>query len=171
MPSGQRAIQTYGAAHYLVKPITRQALKNAIAALAKPVHKILVVDDERDVTRMLSRMVASYDQCCVVWQANNGEDGLAIMYREIPDVVLLDIQMPAMDGFSIIRHMKQDPLLQEIPVIIASAHGAEEAITSAIAGDITVARPNGFSLVELVNCVDAVVNVLMPSTAPRPPES
>jgi signal transduction histidine kinase/DNA-binding response OmpR family regulator len=171
MPSGQRAVQAYGAADYLVKPITRQALVNAIAALAKPVHKILVVDDERDVARMLSRMIASYDQRCVVWQANNGEDGLAIMYRENPDVVLLDIQMPAMDGFSIIRHMKQDPLLQEIPVIIASAHRAEEAITSAIAGEITVMRPNGFSPVELVNCVDAVVNVLMPTAAPGPPES
>lgn len=171
MPSGQRAVQAYGAADYLVKPITRQALKNAIAALAKPVHKILVVDDERDVTRMLSRMIASYNQRCVVWQANNGEDGLAMMYRENPDLVLLDIQMPSMDGFGVIQRMKQDPVLQEIPVIIASAHGTEEAITPAIGGEVTVMRPNGFSPVELVNCVDAVVNVLMPSAAPGPPES
>jgi hypothetical protein len=67
--------------------------------------------------------------------------------------------------------MKHDPVLQEIPVIIASAHGAEETITSAIEGEITVVRPNGFSPVELVNCVDAMVNVLMPSAAPGPPES
>lgn len=171
MPSGQRAVKAYGAADYLVKPITRQALKNALEALAKPVNKILVIDDQRDVTRMLSRMIASYDQRCVVWQANNGEDGLAIMYRENPDVVLLDIQMPAMDGFSIIHRMKQDPLLHEIPIIIASAYAAEEAITSANEGEITVTRPSGFSPVELVNCVDAVVSVLMPSAAPGPPES
>ena len=165
MPSGRRAAQAYGVVNYLVKPITRQALINAIVDLEKPVHKILFVDDERDVTRMLSRMIAAYDQSYEVWQANNGEDALAIMYRENPDVVFLDIQMPGMDGFSIIDHMKHDPLLHQIPVIIASANSTEAAISSAIEGEITVMRPDGFSPVDLVNCVDAVVNVLMPSTA------
>lgn len=169
MPSGRHALQASGAADYLVKPVTRQALINAILALEKPVHRVLIIDDERDVTRMLSRMIAAYDQRCTVWQANNGADGLAIMYREQPDVVLLDIQMPKMDGFSILQRMKHDPLLQQIPVIIASAHGVEEALTSVIEGAITVVRPNRFSAVELVNCVEAVVNVLRPSSAPTLP--
>jgi DNA-binding response OmpR family regulator len=171
MPSGRRATQAYSVADYLTKPITRQSLINAIVALEKPVHKILVVDDDRDITRMLSRMLQSYNRKYAVWQANNGEDGLAIMYREHPDVVLLDIQMPTMDGFSVIHRMKHDPLLQEIPIIIASARGAEEAITSTIEGEMTVVRPNGFSPVELVNCVEAVASVLMPSTAPITQES
>jgi signal transduction histidine kinase/DNA-binding response OmpR family regulator len=171
MPSGRRTAQDYGAADYLVKPITRQALINAIVALEKPVYKILIVDDERDVTRMLTRMLQSYDQSYTVWQANNGEDGLEIMVRERPDVVLLDIQMPAMDGFSIIHRMKDDPLLQQIPIIIASALGAEERITSPNVGEIAVIRPSGFSPIELINCVEAVVNVLMPSAAPMPPGS
>jgi DNA-binding response OmpR family regulator len=171
MPSERRVTQAYRVADYLTKPITRQALINAIVALEKPVHKILVVDDDRDITRMLSRMLQSYDRQYAVWQANNGEDGLAIMYREHPDIVLLDIQMPTMDGFSVIHRMKHDPLLQEILIIIASARGAEEAITSTIEGEMTVVRPNGFSPVELVNCVEAVVNVLMPSTAPMTQES
>jgi CheY-like chemotaxis protein len=171
LPSEQRAAQAYGAADYLVKPITQQALIKAIKALAKPIHNILVVDDERDVTRMLSRMIAAYDQRCEVLQANNGEDGLAIMYREHPDLVLLDIQMPVMDGFATLHHMKNDLMLQDIPVIIASAHGAGGAITSAVEGAITVLRPNGFSPVELINCVDAVVSVLMPPSGPTPPES
>jgi DNA-binding response OmpR family regulator len=166
MPSGRRALQAYGAVDYLVKPVTRRALINAILALEKPVYKILIIDDERDVTRMLSRMLQSYDRRYAVWQANNGADGLEIMYREHPDVVLLDIQMPTMDGFSILQHMKHDPFLQQIPVIIASAHGAGEAITSAIEGEITVVRPNGFSPVELVDCVEAVVNILIPSNTP-----
>jgi signal transduction histidine kinase/DNA-binding response OmpR family regulator len=169
MPGGRQAFQAYGAVDYLVKPVTRQALVSAILALKKPVYKILIIDDERDVTRMLSRMIAAHDQHCTVWQANNGADGLAIMYRERPDLVLLDIQMPAMDGFSVLLHMKQDSLLQQIPVIIASALNAEEAITSAIEGKITVVRPNRFSPVELVNCVEAVVNVLRPSSAPISP--
>jgi len=166
MPSRRRATQAYNVADYLTKPITRQALINAIVALEKPVHKILVVDDERDITRMLSRMLQSYDQQYVVWQANNGADGLAIMYRERPDVVLLDVQMPTMDGFSIVHRMKHDPLLHDIPIIIASARGAEEVINSMIAGEMTVVRPNGFSPVELVNCIEAVVDVLMPPSAP-----
>lgn len=171
MPSGRRAVQEYGAADYLVKPITRQVLINAIVALEKPVQKILIIDDQRDVTRMLTRMLQSHDQRYTVWQANNGEDGLAVMVREHPDLVLLDIQMPVMDGFSVIHRMKHDPLLQQIPVIIASAHGAEEPLTTVVEGEIAVVRSNGFSPVELVNCVEAVVNVLMPSTAQQPPKS
>jgi CheY-like chemotaxis protein len=171
MPSMRRTTQAYGVVDYLVKPITRQGLTNAILALEKPIQKLLVVDDERDVTRMLSRMLHACNQSYVVLQANSGEDGLAIMYREHPDVVLLDIQMPTMDGFSVLHRMKQDPLLQQIPVIIASAHDAEDAITSAVEGEITIVRPNGFHPVELVNCVEAVVNVLMPSTAPMTPRS
>jgi signal transduction histidine kinase/CheY-like chemotaxis protein len=166
MPSGRHAAEERGVADYLVKPITRQALINAIVALEKPVNKILVVDDERDVARMLGRMLQTYDQRVVVLQANNGEDGLALMHREQPDVVLLDIQMPVMDGFSVIHRMKQDPLLQHIPVIIASARGPEEEIAAAVDGEMTVVRPTKFTPVELVNCVEAVVNVLTPSTAP-----
>lgn len=171
MPSGRHSIQSYGAADYLVKPVTRQALVNAILALEKPIQKILIIDDERDVTRMLSRMIAAYDQNCIVWQANNGADGLAMMFREQPDLVLLDIQMPMMDGFSILQRMKHEPLLRDIPVIIASGQGAEEALTSDIEGEITLVRPNRFSPTELVNCVEAVVNVLMPSNSAKPPKS
>lgn len=76
-----------------------------------------------------------------------------------------------MDGFSILQHMKQDSLLQHIPVILASALGIEAAVTAAIEGEITVVRANKFSPVELVNCVEAVVNVLVPSTASMLPGS
>lgn len=171
MPSGKHTIQSYGAADYLVKPVTRQALVNAILALEKPVQKILIIDDERDVTRMLSRMIAAYDPNCIVSQASNGAEGLAIIYRERPDLVLLDIQMPVMDGFTLLQRMKHDPLLQNISVIIASAQGAEELLTSNVEGEITLLRPNRFSSIELVNCVEAVVNVLMPSNSAKPPKS
>jgi signal transduction histidine kinase/DNA-binding response OmpR family regulator len=171
MPSGRQSIQSYGAADYLVKPVTRQALVNAILALEKPIQKILIIDDERDVTRMLSRMVAAYDQNCIVWQANNGADGLAMMYRERPDLVLLDIQMPVMDGFSLLQRMKHDPVLQKIPVIIASGQGVEEVLASNIEGEITLVRPSRFSSSELVNCVEAVVNVLTPSNSAKLPKS
>jgi CheY-like chemotaxis protein len=168
MPSERRAVQAYGAADYLVKPITRQALIGAVVGLGKSVEKILVIDDERDVTRMLSHMFEAHDQRYTVWQANNAEEGLAVMHREIPDVVVLDIQMPGMDGFRVLDQMKRHPLLQPIPVIIASARGAGGAITSSIEGDITMVRPNGFNLVELVNCVESLVNVLVPSSALTP---
>ncbi|MBX3062677.1 MAG: response regulator [Anaerolineae bacterium] len=165
MPGERRAVLANNVADYLVKPITRQALIKAITALDKAVSKILVVDDERDVTRMLSRMLQTYDRHLVVWQANNAEDGLDIMYREHPDVVFMDIQMPVMDGLTVVQRMNHDPLLRQIPVILASARGAEAATMSGLEGEITVVRPNGFSAVELVNSVEAVINVLMPSTA------
>jgi len=171
MPSARRTAKAYSVADYLTKPIARQALINAIVALEKPIHKILIVDDERDVSRMLSRMLQTHDQNLVILQVNNGADGLVLMYQEQPDLVLLDIQMPVMDGFSVIHRMKQDPSLQHIPIIVASARGMEEEITSAVDGEITVVRPTRLTPVELVNCAEAVVNVLLPSTAPVTPGS
>ncbi|MBK8023781.1 MAG: response regulator [Chloroflexi bacterium] len=88
-------------------------------------RKVLVVDDERDITRMLARMLQSYNQHHR--RANNGEELSAIMVREHPEMVLLNIKIPTMDGISVVHRMKQDPLLQRIPIIIASAQDTEES--------------------------------------------
>lgn len=64
--------------------------------------------------------------------------------------------MPDVDGFGVLQHMKADPVLQTIPVIVASARGIEEAITPNIEGRISILKPSGFTSIELVNAVRAL---------------
>ncbi len=90
----------------------------------KRVPKILVVEDSLN-TREVERMIlenAGYR----VETATNGSDGLAKLKDISFDLVVTDIEMPEMDGWQLIRHMKHDNALHEIPVIIVSTRGTEE---------------------------------------------
>lgn len=80
---------------------------------------ILIVDDE-DMIRSLLRLTlvrAGYD----VSEAENGREGLRIVREEEPDLVLLDVMMPGMDGFAVCEQIRQDPVVADIPVIMLSA--------------------------------------------------
>lgn len=80
---------------------------------------ILVVDDDRIIVEILSQslVMAEYD----VLTAFDGEEGLALARARKPDLVLLDVMMPKMDGYSVCSELKQDPETQFIPIIILTA--------------------------------------------------
>jgi DNA-binding response OmpR family regulator len=80
---------------------------------------ILIVDDE-DMIRSLLRLTlvrAGYE----VVEAESGEEGVTIVQVQKPDLVLLDVMMPGMDGFSVCRQIRQDPLVETVPIIMLSA--------------------------------------------------
>ena len=81
--------------------------------------KVLVIDDDRAIVDMvqLSLLLDGYD----VSTAGNGEEGLAVAREVRPNVVVLDVMMPGMDGLTVARHMRADPLLARIPIVIATA--------------------------------------------------
>jgi len=78
--------------------------------------RILLVDDDQEYAKLLGLELRSkgYD----VLDASNGEEGFEKLKSEKPDLVLLDIKMPEMDGFTFVREMKCDPEVKEIPVMI-----------------------------------------------------
>jgi CheY-like chemotaxis protein len=85
---------------------------------AAPVS-ILVVDDE-DMIRSLLRLTlvrAGYE----VTEAETGEEAISIVREQKPDLVLLDVMMPGMDGFAVCEQIRQDPALGDIPIIMLSA--------------------------------------------------
>jgi len=159
MPSGRRAMKAYGLADCLVKPIVRQSLVDAIARLAAPMHKVLVIDDNPDVVRMLRRMLFSIDTTLQVYEAYSGKEGLAAALQVFPDLVLLDILMPDLDGFVVAQRMKEEHSLKEIPIIVVSAYGAQDLIIPRVEGGITIRRAEGFTPLELVKCAEAITSV------------
>ena len=87
-------------------------------------HQILVVEDnERNLTLMRDVLLfAGYD----VISAQSGEQGVALARERVPDLVLMDLQLPAMDGTEALRILRADPLTREIPVVAVTAFAMKD---------------------------------------------
>ena len=95
--------------------------------------KVLVVDDDRDFVNWVNRKLTT--EGYEVKTANNGPDALTIATQEHPEVILLDVMMPGMDGYETCRLLKADADLNPIPVIMATAKDqADEYIQGLDAG-------------------------------------
>jgi CheY-like chemotaxis protein len=88
--------------------------------------KILTVDDSKTIRLIVAKAFKPFD--CVILEAANGAEGLQVAAREIPDVIILDITMPVMDGYEALTKLKADPNLKAIPVIMMTAEAGKENI-------------------------------------------
>ncbi len=160
MPSGRRIMQNLGVRDYLVKPVTQPILQEAIARLAQPIKSVLIVDDDQEIVRLFSRMIEAMSDQYQVRKAYSGLEGMALMQMQPPDLVLLDLLMPDIDGLTLIERMKAQPELAQIPVIMISARGASESVASPLQGTLSIKKQNGFQPIELVRCIDDIVENL-----------
>lgn len=83
--------------------------------------KIVWVEDDQFLNDIIARKLTMTK--CVFFHANEGEEALKIIDKEIPDIVMLDIILSGMDGFEILRRMKSNPKIKHIPVILLSNLG------------------------------------------------
>ena len=88
--------------------------------------KILTVDDSRTIRMIVNRAFKSFD--CEVLEAQNGVEGLAVASKEKPDIIILDITMPIMDGYETLTKLKSDPELKGIPVIMLTAEAGKDNV-------------------------------------------
>ena len=96
-------------------------------------RRILVVEDQEDNRRILHDLLtnAGYE----IVQAENGEAALKAAAAERPDLILMDIQLPLLDGYEATRRIKADPALRAIPIIVVTSY--------ALSGDESKARAAG----------------------------
>jgi two-component system OmpR family response regulator len=87
---------------------------------SQALHKVLVVEDDPDVQKVI-RMSLKYGGVDEVVLTGNGEECLAIVNRERPDLILLDVSMPKLDGYQTCSLLKANPETQSIPVIFLTA--------------------------------------------------
>jgi adenylate cyclase len=92
--------------------------------------KILIVDDEPFNVDYLEQELEEMDYCIIT--ASNGREALDQVRSEQPDLILLDIMMPIMDGFAVLGELKADSLLRSIPVIVISAVNDLESVVKGI---------------------------------------
>ena len=84
-------------------------------------EKILIVDDDIDTVRLVGMMLEK--QGYLIVAANNGKAALSSAQKEQPDLILLDVMMPGMDGFEVIQHLREDAETSHIPIILFTAKG------------------------------------------------
>jgi two-component system cell cycle response regulator DivK len=94
---------------------------------------ILVVEDQEDNRRIVRDLLAANDY--LMTEAENGEEALAAVQKERPDLILMDIQLPIMDGYEATRRLKADPAMSSIPIIAVTSY--------ALSGDEEKARAAG----------------------------
>ena len=89
--------------------------------------KVLSVDDNKTICFIVVGALKPYD--CVVFEAANGEEGLAAATRETPDIIILDVNMPVMDGVTMLARLREDDALTGIPVIMLTAWSDEGKVS------------------------------------------
>ncbi len=137
-----------GACGYLVKPVTRADLNNALQAVGKPVRRVLVVDDDPEVLDLFRRMLQVCDRTLEVVTASSGRRALEELLRDPPDLVLLDIVMPDMGGWQVLEEIVRDGRIQQVPVFCVSAQDpADQPLSSRF---LLVTLGNGISLRKLL---------------------
>lgn len=109
--------------------------------------RILIVDDEVSIVKGLVHALRK--DAITVFTASDGRTGLDIVRREKPDLVILDILMPKMNGYEVCREIKWDPELKHIPVMMLSArkHAADRRWALEIQADAYLVKP--FEMPEL----------------------
>jgi len=102
----------------LSKPIDQDELSATVIQTLKGTHQgpVLVIDDDPDVRRLLRTALEKH--ALIVETAENGENGLTQANERRPGVILLDLHMPGMDGFAVLRALKESKTTAEIPVIV-----------------------------------------------------
>jgi sigma-B regulation protein RsbU (phosphoserine phosphatase) len=93
------------------------------------IPKILNVDDSETIRGSLRRLFAGF--ACEWREAANGEEGLAAALQETPDLILSDLNMPVMDGITMIRKMREHPALKRTPVIMLSTDSGQQHLAAA----------------------------------------
>ena len=89
-------------------------------------NKILTVDDSKTVRIIVRKAFKPYD--IELFEASNGVEGLAVAAKDLPDLILLDVTMPVMDGVEMLTKIKADPQLKGIPVMMLTAEGGRENV-------------------------------------------
>lgn len=169
IPNPAESTSTLGAFDYLVKPISHTALLAALDRLDKPVNSVLIVDDQPDMVRLYRRMLAASKRDYQVLQAKNGQEALRVLHRERPDVILLDLVMPKLDGWQFLKTKQKDPVLLNIPIIVTSA--SDPTSQPAVSNLFAVTQRGGLSTRELLTFIKqtaAQLSTLAPSADQTP---
>jgi len=122
--------------------------------------KVLIVDDDPLIRNLLGQILEPFEEKGVmILTANNGLVAIESVRRDHPDIVLLDVMMPKMNGFEVCSIIKKDPAISGVHIIMLTAKGQEIDKNKAIGigADSYITKP--FNIIELMNKVSDVLGI------------
>ena len=116
-------------------------------SVARSRHSVLVVDDDSQILRIFSELLSQDD--CDVLTAQDAEQALALLDKSSPCMILLDVEMPGMNGFALCRRIKHDPRTAHIPVALVTSRVGEDDVNAGIAADAADYIKKPFDMAEV----------------------
>ncbi|HTX36241.1 MAG TPA: response regulator [Bryobacteraceae bacterium] len=129
--------------------------------------KLLLAEDNEFSRDMLMRRLQR--QGFEVITAANGREALAAVRRDHPDLILMDLDMPVMDGYAAMRALKNDPRTFRIPIIVVSAHASPEDVAEALASGCQAFEAKPVVLRRLLDRIEETLAASRPTPAPTAP--
>jgi len=123
--------------------------------MSTPTKKIVVVEDEPDTAEMFAEMMrlSGYE----VLKCYGGTTAIALITQEKPDAIVMDLMMPDLSGMEVIRHLRQNPRLSTIPIIVVSAKGLPSDIKQGLDAGAMVYLTKPVSYIDLKEAVEHAV--------------
>ena len=161
-----------GAADYFVKPVSRDALiarLNRYAFTTKVKErdvKVLVVDDDPQALELLAKILEPLG--FTVIKAESGEEGIQLARLRGPDLVILDLVMPGLSGFEVVKVLKADLYTRAIPVLILTAKDMNAKDKAALNGDVEAVLTKGsLASMDLVTWLEEELGALVTGRTPE----
>ena len=155
-----------GAVDHLVKPIDKSALLASLRSLHLPEQdggvRILIVDDDPQAIRLLSAILESegYD----VLEAYGGQEGIDLAIAEAPTLIILDLAMPEVDGFQVVKRLAEHPSACDIPIVICTAMDLSDEEKDRLNGQIqSVIEKSGNVRQKLLDAIRRIERFRTPS--------
>ena len=154
-----------GIVDYLTKPVASEDLLRSVEKALTWQGRVLIVDDDADTVGLLSAAMRQVGFTPLV--AADGYEALALARRHRPDLILLDLRLPGMDGYEAVTHLKRDAVTQTIPIVAISAHAAnaQEERKRLIALGAVSFLPKPFSIAELLDEIETALKPVAGPTA------
>ncbi|PJF36475.1 MAG: hypothetical protein CUN49_05265 [Candidatus Thermofonsia Clade 1 bacterium] len=148
-----------------------EGLGAALERLDEQITTVVVIDDNPNDTRLIRRLLQTHKNYRV-FESNNPLDGLDLVRQRRPDLVITDLSMPEMDGFSLLEALKADPETAHIPVIVLSGKSLTQADKARLSGQIdSVWLKGSYSTRELVDHVVSTLKDRPVASAPEPKQA
>jgi signal transduction histidine kinase/CheY-like chemotaxis protein len=166
LPSPRHLGHLLGAVDYLPKPVTREDLQDLFARLSKTPQTVLIVDDDPPIIRLLARMLTAIDPALRILEAFSGKEGLEIARVHRPDIILLDVIMPDISGYTVLEKIARDEAMAGTQIVFTSARDLEQDI-GPIKGELRLGYGGGFSHSGILQMLQSIlVTITQLSTGP-----
>ncbi len=143
---------------YLIKPISRESLWDVLRQLGEAIDQVLLVDDDRDFVRLMTRMLDNPVRRYQVITASSGQEALALLGHTRPDLILLDLMLPDIDGYQLIGHLRARLNGRHVPIVVVSAQD-EGNRSEIVAGTVLLTVPDGLVPAEIVQWVQNALDM------------